>query len=57
MPGPTLAAGGATLVAWALTGDLLLVDWKTYKQKVEPKPGQALGWFEREIGVVLTRDE
>lgn len=46
----TLAAGGATLVAWALVGDLLLVDWKTYKQKVEPKPGEPLGWFERELG-------
>ena len=48
--GPMLAAGGATLVAWSLVGDLLLVDWKTYKQKVEPKPGEALGWFERELG-------
>jgi membrane dipeptidase len=48
--GPALAAGGATLVAWSLVGDLLLVDWKTYKQKVEPKPGEALGWFERELG-------
>lgn len=26
----TLAAGGATLVAWSLVGDLLFVDWKTY---------------------------
>lgn len=48
--GPTLAAGGATLVAWSLVGDQLLVDWKTYKQKVEPKTGEALGWFERELG-------
>ncbi len=46
----TLAAGGATLVAWSLVGDLLFVDWKTYKQKIEPKPGEALGWFERELG-------
>ncbi|MDX2204872.1 MAG: membrane dipeptidase [Hyphomicrobiaceae bacterium] len=46
----TLAAGGATLVAWSLVGDLLLVDWRTHKQKVEPRPGEALGWFERELG-------
>lgn len=48
--GPTLAAGGATLVAWSLVGDQLLVDWKTYKQKTEPKAGESLGWFERELG-------
>lgn len=47
---PMLAAGGATLIAWSLVGDMLLVDWKTYKQKVEPKAGEALGWFERELG-------
>ena len=45
----TLAAAGATLVAWALVGDLLLVDWKTFKQKSEPKAGEAMGWFEREL--------
>lgn len=47
---PMLATGGATLVAWSLPGDLPFVDWKTYKQNVEPKPGEALGWFERELG-------
>lgn len=46
---PMLAAAGATLVAWSLVGDLLLVDWKTYKQKSEPKSGEALGWFDREL--------
>ena len=46
---PMLAAGGASLVAWSLVGDLLWVDWKTYKQNSQPKVGEALGWFEREI--------
>lgn len=46
---PMMAAGGATLVAWSFSGDLLFVDWTRYKQKVEPKPGEALAWFEREI--------
>lgn len=45
----TLAAGGTTLAAWSLVGDLLLVDWKTFKQRSEPKPGEAMGWFEREL--------
>ncbi len=48
--GALLKAGGATLVAWALTGDLLWVDWKKYKQNKDIIPGEALGWFERELG-------
>ena len=47
---PTLAAGNASLVAWSLVGDLLWFDVKTYKQKSVPKPGEALGWFQRELG-------
>ena len=46
----TLASGGTTLVAWSLVGDLLWFDVKTYKQKSVPKPGEALGWFQRELG-------
>ena len=45
-----LAAGGATLTAWALVGDLLWLDAKTYKQTSEPKPGEAFGWLQRELG-------
>jgi membrane dipeptidase len=37
------------LAAWSLVGDLLWFDVKTYKQKSAPKPGEALGWFEREL--------
>lgn len=44
-----LASGGATLAAWSLVGDLLWMDPKTYKQKSVPKPGETMGWFEREI--------
>lgn len=47
--GPLLAAGGASLVAWSLVGDLLWVDWKAYKQNKELTPGEPLGWFEREL--------
>ena len=46
---PALAAGNATLVAWSLGGDILWFDTKTYKQKVEPRPGEPLGWFQREL--------
>ena len=46
----TLAAGNTTLAAWSLVGDLLWFDVKTYKQKSVPKPGEALGWFQRELG-------
>jgi membrane dipeptidase len=45
-----LAAGSTTLAAWSLVGDLLWFDAKTYKQKSVPKPGESLGWFQREIG-------
>jgi membrane dipeptidase len=44
-----LAAGGATLVSWSVAGDALWMDPKTYRQSSEPKPGEALGWVEREI--------
>jgi membrane dipeptidase len=37
-------------VAWALTGDLLWFDFKLFKPKPLPKPGEAFGWFERELG-------
>jgi len=47
---PALAAGNTTLAAWSLVGDLLWFDPKTYKQKSTPKPGEALGWFQRELG-------
>ena len=46
----TLAAGNTTLAAWSLVGDVLWFDVKTYKQKSVPKPGEALGWFQRELG-------
>ena len=46
---PALAAGGATLVAWSLVGDLLWFDPKTYKQKSNPGGGEAFGWFRREL--------
>jgi membrane dipeptidase len=45
-----LKAGNTTLAAWSLVGDLLWFDVKTYKQKSEPKAGEALGWFQRELG-------
>ena len=48
----TLAAGNTTLAAWSLVGDLLWFDVKTYKQNSAPKPGEALGWFQRELGRV-----
>ena len=44
-----LAAGNTTLAAWSLVGDLLWFDVKTYKQKSVPKPGEAMGWFQREL--------
>ena len=48
--GALLKAGGATLVAWSLVGDLLWVDWKKFKQNKDVQAGEALGWFERELG-------
>jgi membrane dipeptidase len=46
---PMMAGGHATLVAWSLVGDIPFVDWRIYKQKTEPKAGEAQGWFEREL--------
>lgn len=46
---PALAAGNTTLAAWSLVADLLWFDAKTYKQKSEPKAGEAMGWFQREL--------
>ena len=46
----SLAAGNTTLATWSLVGDLLWFDVKTYKQKSVPKAGEALGWFQRELG-------
>jgi len=45
----TLSDGGASLVAWALVGDLLWFDTKRYRHRDTPKPGEALGWLEREL--------
>jgi membrane dipeptidase len=45
-----LATGSTTLAAWSLVSDLLWFDVKTYKQKSVPKAGEALGWFQREMG-------
>lgn len=47
---PMMAAGGATLVAWKLVGDLLWIEPRTLKQKEDPKAGVPLDWFERELG-------
>jgi hypothetical protein len=46
----SLAVGRTTLAAWSLVGDLLWFDVKTYKQQSVPKPGETLGWFQRELG-------
>ncbi|HRD77900.1 MAG TPA: membrane dipeptidase [Hyphomicrobiaceae bacterium] len=46
----SLADGGATLVSWSVAGDALWMDPKTYRQSKEQRPGEALGWVEREIG-------
>jgi len=46
-----LAQGQATLVSWSLVGDVPWFDWKrTFKQTSQPKPGEAMGWFKRELG-------
>jgi membrane dipeptidase len=46
-----MAAGKATLVAWSLVGDLLWMGATPlgFKQKSEPKAGEALAWFQREL--------
>lgn len=50
----TLGDGGASLVAWALVGDLLWFDTKRYRHRDTPKPGEALNWFERELTRIKT---
>lgn len=47
----TLADGKATLIAWSLGGDLLWIGPtpRGYSQKAVPKPGESLGWFQREL--------
>jgi membrane dipeptidase len=52
--GKSMAAGGATLVAWSLVGDLL---WlrptpQGLKQKGAPEPGAAQAWLEQELARV-----
>ena len=47
---PSLAGGNTTLATWSLVGDSLWFDVRTYKQKSVPKPGEALNWFQRELG-------
>ena len=48
--GPAMAAGGATLVAWSLVGDLLWLAQspRGLKQKSAPAKGAATAWFEAE---------
>ncbi len=52
--GRSMAAGNATLVAWSLVGDLpwLRRSPQGLKQNGEPGPGEALGWFRKEIARV-----
>lgn len=54
--GPAMAAGNATLVAWSLVGDLLWMGLtpRGFAQKAVPKPGETLGWFERELARIKT---
>jgi membrane dipeptidase len=48
---PILAGGPATLVAWSLVGDLLWMGLghRRYVQTAVPKPGETLGFFQREL--------
>lgn len=48
---PIMAGGSATLVAWSLVGDLLWMGLghRRYVQKAVPKPGDTLGFFQREL--------
>ena len=48
--GQTLVAGNTTLDSVVARGRSSVVDVKTYTQKSAPKPGEALGWFQRELG-------
>jgi membrane dipeptidase len=47
----SMAAGNATLVAWSLVGDLLWMQrtLRGFKQKGEPKPGEAATFFKEEL--------
>jgi len=52
--------GSTTLAAWSLVGDILWFDVKTYKQTSVPKAGEALSWFQREMGRIkehLTKEK
>jgi membrane dipeptidase len=50
----SMAAGGATLVAWSLVGDMLWLrpTAQGLKQKSAPKPGAAKEWLEQELARV-----
>jgi membrane dipeptidase len=50
----SMAAGGATLVAWSVVGDLLWLrpTAQGLKQKGAPKPGAAKEWLEQELARV-----
>lgn len=52
--GPFMAAGGATLVAWSLVGDMpwLGKGLKGLVQKGAPAPGAATAWFREEMARV-----
>jgi membrane dipeptidase len=47
----TMAAGRATLISWAISGDALWIEPgpRGIRQKGIAKPGETLGWFEREV--------
>ena len=48
--GQMLAEGRATLVSWSVAGDALWINPRTLKQTATPKPGEGLGWLNRELG-------
>lgn len=49
--GKTMADGNATLVSWAISGDGLWITAgpRGFVQKAEIKPGEALGYFQRDL--------
>ncbi|MCB1547417.1 MAG: membrane dipeptidase [Hyphomicrobiaceae bacterium] len=49
--GPMMAAGPATLLSWALVGDLLWIErWRRgIRQKATPRQGEPHAWFRREL--------
>ena len=51
-----MADGQATLVAWSLVGDLLWISTtpQGIKQKAEPREGEPLAWFRRELDRIKT---